>query len=103
MIYNMITGDMFTFSIIYTIVMLGFSEAFFFLYKGHPDRENSLFGDYLTTWMALFQMTMGEFNVSDWLIIDSCLFRIGQFRFNAIDHLNMVFFYLNCSQGKYKT
>lgn len=34
MIYSMITGDMFTFGIIYTIVLFGFSQAFFFLYKG---------------------------------------------------------------------
>lgn len=34
MIYSMITGDMFTFGIIYLIVLFGFSQAFYFLYKG---------------------------------------------------------------------
>lgn len=34
MIYSMLTGDMFTFGIIYTIVLVGFSQAFFFLFKG---------------------------------------------------------------------
>lgn len=34
MIFSMITGDMFTFGIIYLIVLFGFSQAFFFLYKG---------------------------------------------------------------------
>ncbi|KAJ8967525.1 hypothetical protein NQ314_002840 [Rhamnusium bicolor] len=36
MIYSMITGDMLTFGIIYTIVLFGFSQSFFFLYKGFP-------------------------------------------------------------------
>lgn len=35
MIYSMITGDMFTFGIIYLIVLFGFSQAFYFLYKGN--------------------------------------------------------------------
>lgn len=34
MIYSMITGDMFTFGIIYCIVLFGFSQSFYFLYKG---------------------------------------------------------------------
>lgn len=34
MIYSMITGDMFTFGIIYCIVLFGFSQSFFFLYRG---------------------------------------------------------------------
>ncbi|XP_055682448.1 uncharacterized protein LOC129789581 isoform X2 [Lutzomyia longipalpis] len=65
MIYSMITGDMFTFGIIYTIVLLGFSEAFFFLYKGHPQVSQTLFASYPSTWMALFQTTLGDYNYAD--------------------------------------
>lgn len=63
MIYSMITGDMFTFGIIYLIVLFGFSQAFYFLYKGHPQVESSLFATYPSTWMALFQTTLGDYNV----------------------------------------
>ncbi|XP_055713995.1 uncharacterized protein LOC129808214 [Phlebotomus papatasi] len=65
MIYSMITGDMFTFGIIYTIVLVGFSQAFFFLYKGHPQVAASLFASYPSTWMALFQTTLGDYNYAD--------------------------------------
>ncbi|XP_031621236.1 transient receptor potential cation channel subfamily V member 4 isoform X2 [Contarinia nasturtii] len=65
MIYSMITGDMFTFGIIYVIVLFGFSQAFYFLYKGHPQVEQTLFATYPTTWMALFQTTLGDYNYSD--------------------------------------
>ncbi|GAB0098795.1 Transient receptor potential cation channel subfamily V [Sergentomyia squamirostris] len=65
MIYSMITGDMFTFFIIYTIVLNGFSQAFFFLYKGHPQVSSSLFATYPSTWMALFQTTLGDYNYAD--------------------------------------
>lgn len=64
MIFSMITGDMFTFGIIYLIVLFGFSQAFFFLYKGHPQVEQTLFYTYPSTWMALFQTTLGDYNVS---------------------------------------
>lgn len=64
MIYSMITGDMFTFGIIYVIVLVGFSQAFYFLYKGHPQVDSTLFATYPTTWMALFQTTLGDYNVS---------------------------------------
>lgn len=64
MIFSMITGDMFTFGIIYTIVLFGFSQAFYFLYKGHPQVEQTLFHTYQSTWMALFQTTLGDYNVS---------------------------------------
>lgn len=63
MIYSMITGDMFTFGIIYVIVLFGFSQAFYFLYKGHPQVDSTLFATYPTTWMALFQTTLGDYNV----------------------------------------
>lgn len=64
MIFSMITGDMFTFGIIYLIVLFGFSQAFFFLYKGHPQLSSTLFHTYPSTWMALFQTTLGDYNVS---------------------------------------
>lgn len=64
MIYKMISGDMFTFSIIYGIMLLGFSEAFYFLNK-HPkmDKDSKYFS-YGSTWMALFHMTLGDYDVS---------------------------------------
>ncbi|XP_059616781.1 uncharacterized protein LOC132261808 [Phlebotomus argentipes] len=65
MIYSMITGDMFTFGIIYTIVIVGFSQAFFFLYKGHPQVASTPFATYPSTWMALFQTTLGDYNYAD--------------------------------------
>lgn len=64
MIYSMITGDMLTFGIIYTIVLFGFSQSFYVLYKGFPGVKSSLYHSYPTTWMALFQITLGDYNVS---------------------------------------
>ncbi|CRK89237.1 CLUMA_CG002996, isoform A [Clunio marinus] len=52
MIYSMITGDMFTFSIIYIIVLFGFSQAYFFLYKGHENVDETPYGTYASTWMG---------------------------------------------------
>lgn len=60
----MITGDMFTFSIIYIIVLFGFSQAYFFLYKGHENVEDTPYGTYFSTWMGLFQTTLGDYDVS---------------------------------------
>ncbi|EDV91710.1 uncharacterized protein LOC6566275 [Drosophila grimshawi] len=65
MIYSMITGDMFTFGIIYAIVLCGFSQAFYFLYKGHPQVQSTMFNTYTSTWMALFQTTLGDYNYPD--------------------------------------
>lgn len=65
MIYSMITGDMLTFGIIYTIVLFGFSQSFYFLYKGFPNLKSSLYASYPTTWMALFQITLGNYDVSN--------------------------------------
>lgn len=64
MIYSMITGDMFTFSIIYIIVLFGFSQAYFFLYKGHENVEETPYYSYFSTWMGLFQTTLGDYDVS---------------------------------------
>nr|XP_036232016.1 uncharacterized protein LOC106625964 [Bactrocera oleae] len=65
MIYSMITGDMFTFGIIYCIVLCGFSQAFYFLYKGHPQIQSTMFNTFPSTWMALFQTTLGDYNYPD--------------------------------------
>ena len=62
MIYSMITGDMLTFAIIYAIMLLAFSQAIFYLHRGHPDRP-PLFSNFLSTWMGLFQWTLGDYNV----------------------------------------
>lgn len=64
MIYSMITGDMLTFGIIYTIMLFGFSQSFYFLYKGFPGVKSSLYHSYPSTWMALFQITLGDYNVT---------------------------------------
>ncbi|XP_063218007.1 transient receptor potential cation channel subfamily V member 4 isoform X2 [Bacillus rossius redtenbacheri] len=65
MVYSMITGDMLTFGIIYMVVLFGFSQTFYFLYKGHPGVAASLYHSYPTTWMALFQITLGDYSYSD--------------------------------------
>lgn len=91
MIYSMITGDMFTFSIIYIIIMFGFSQAYFFLYKGHENVDETPYGTYASTWMGLLQTTLGDYDVSlvsftaltfqielDWII-----YRFRDFPFHA--------------------
>ncbi|XP_032691280.1 uncharacterized protein LOC116853977 [Odontomachus brunneus] len=65
MVYSMITGDMLTFGIIYTIVLFGFSQSFYFLYKGFPGVKSSLYHSYPSTWMALFQITLGDYNYAE--------------------------------------
>ena len=62
MIFSMITGDMFTFSIIYIIFLFGFSQAFYFIMKSVDDE--GLYSTYHTTWVALFHMTLGEYEVA---------------------------------------
>ncbi|XP_053618451.1 uncharacterized protein iav isoform X2 [Plodia interpunctella] len=62
MIYSMITGDMFTFGIIYCIILFGFSQSFYFLYRGFPNVQTTLFSSYPSTWMALFQITLGDYS-----------------------------------------
>lgn len=64
MIYSMLTGDMFTFGIIYSIVLVGFTQAFYFLYKGHPQVQTTPFNTYPATWMGLLQTTLGDYSVS---------------------------------------
>ncbi|XP_050533722.1 transient receptor potential cation channel subfamily V member 5 isoform X2 [Daktulosphaira vitifoliae] len=65
MVYLMITGDMLTFFVIYSVILSGFTQSFFFLYKGSPEVASSLYKSYPSTWMALFQVTMGEYNYAD--------------------------------------
>lgn len=65
MVYSMITGDMLTFGIIYAVVLFGFSQSFYFLYKGFPGVKSSLYNSYHSTWMALFQITLGDYNYTD--------------------------------------
>ena len=67
MIFSMITGDMFTFSIIYVIFLFGFSQAFFFMLKG--GEEDSMYNSYPTTWIALFHMTLGEYEVGGFEVL----------------------------------
>jgi hypothetical protein len=67
---QMITGDMFTFSIIYTIVLFGFSQAYFFLYKGHENVEDTPYYSYMSTWMGLFQTTLGDYDVSIGVVVE---------------------------------
>ena len=62
MIFSMITGDMFTFSIIYIIFLFGFSQAFHFIMKSTDDE--GMYAHYMTTWIALFHMTLGEYEVT---------------------------------------
>ncbi|CAG0880517.1 unnamed protein product [Cyprideis torosa] len=63
MIFSMITGDMFTFGIIYGIMLLFFSQAYFFLYRGHSDFQSTKFAGYHYTWMGLFHTTLGEYDM----------------------------------------
>ena len=64
MIYAMITGDMFRFSIIYVIFLFGFSQAFYFS-QSDFEGDGSLFYKYHSTWMGLFHMTLGEYEVRE--------------------------------------
>ena len=65
MIYSMVTGDMLTFAIIYAVFLLAFSQAVYFLHKGLPSKPPySLFQSYFSTWMGLFQWTLGNYNVN---------------------------------------
>lgn len=61
MIFSMITGDMFTFSIIYIILLFGFSQVFYYVQNTIPDAD--LYKHYTTTWIGLFHMTLGEYSV----------------------------------------
>lgn len=122
MIYSMITGDMFTFGIIYLIVLFGFSQAFYFLYKGHPQVESSLFATYPSTWMALFQTTLGDYNVchfyavfyrtcDNFLLSRNLVFRfeqynVSEFGENCVCHFHdicahSIAQHVDCYDGKY--
>ena len=64
MIFSMITGDMFTFSIIYIIFLFGFTQSFHFIMK---TTEAEGYDKYMTTWISLFHMTLGEYEVKIFL------------------------------------
>ncbi len=67
MVFSMITGDMFTFSIIYIIILFGFSQSFYFLEKNISGAGN--WAEYSTTWVALFHVTLGDYNVSNLFVL----------------------------------
>ncbi|XP_076372921.1 transient receptor potential cation channel subfamily V member 5-like [Tachypleus tridentatus] len=64
MIYNMLVGDIFRFSIIYVIFLLGFTQTFYFLFKGHLGKTTK-FESYPRTWMSLFHMTLGFYEYQE--------------------------------------
>ncbi|XP_054709166.1 transient receptor potential cation channel subfamily V member 5-like [Uloborus diversus] len=68
MIYSMVVGDMFRFSIIYTIFLFAFTQAFYFLFKNQPNHRgdsNKRFSSYPVTWMGLFHMTLGSYDYEE--------------------------------------
>ncbi|XP_037068831.1 transient receptor potential cation channel subfamily V member 6-like [Pollicipes pollicipes] len=65
MVFKIITNDMVTFFIIYSIFLLAFTQAFFFLYRGTPNRATSKFTTYIDTWMGLFHMTLGDYDFGE--------------------------------------
>nr|XP_039262260.1 transient receptor potential cation channel subfamily V member 5-like [Styela clava] len=58
MIYKMIVGDLLIFLIIYSIFLLGFSQAMFVIFRGTP---HEFFSDWFESIMVMFLMTLGEF------------------------------------------
>ncbi|XP_067126001.1 transient receptor potential cation channel subfamily V member 5-like [Centruroides vittatus] len=62
MIYSILTGDMFRFSIIYFIFLLAFTQAFYFLFKSQKSKR---FQTYPKTWITLFQMTLGNYEYDE--------------------------------------
>ncbi|OWF42778.1 Transient receptor potential cation channel subfamily V member 6 [Mizuhopecten yessoensis] len=63
MIYKMCVGDLVRFGAIYTIFLLAFCQAFYFLFQGATDSQG--FTNLGDTIMTLFQMTLGEFKYQD--------------------------------------
>ncbi|XP_060075724.1 transient receptor potential cation channel subfamily V member 5-like [Ylistrum balloti] len=63
MIYKMCVGDLVRFGAIYTIFLLAFCQAFYFLFQGATDSQG--FNNLGDTIMTLFQMTLGEFKYQD--------------------------------------
>ncbi|XP_021355594.1 transient receptor potential cation channel subfamily V member 6-like isoform X7 [Mizuhopecten yessoensis] len=58
MIYKMIKGDLFRFVIIYTVFIIGFSQAMYIVFRGIPDTP---FSDPAEAVMGMFMMSLGEF------------------------------------------
>ena len=63
MIYKMIAGDIFSFSIIYSLLLFGFSLAFYYLYKNAGIEPHETYIDFGEAIMITFQMTLGDFKV----------------------------------------
>ena len=78
MIFSMITGDMFTFSIIYIIILFGFSQAFYTLQKSAKN-PGQYYKGYHTTWVGMFHMTLGEYSVN-------------QLKYHVIQNINSLSF-----------
>ena len=60
MIYEMIAGDILTFASIYIVLLLGFSQGFFYLYKNAATDVTTM-NSYWEAFLLSFQMTLGEF------------------------------------------
>ncbi|XP_062610763.1 uncharacterized protein LOC134272556 isoform X2 [Saccostrea cucullata] len=65
MIYKMLLGDLLRFGIIYVIFLTGFTQAFYFLFRGNTSNQSQGFDDIGDTVLTLFQMTLGEFKYQD--------------------------------------
>ncbi|XP_078309757.1 uncharacterized protein LOC111108840 isoform X4 [Crassostrea virginica] len=65
MIYKMLLGDLLRFGIIYVIFLTGFTQAFYFLFRGNSSTQSQGFDDIGDTVLTLFQMTLGEFKYQD--------------------------------------
>lgn len=65
MIYKMLLGDLLRFGIIYVIFLTGFTQAFYFLFRGNTSTQSQGFDDIGDTVLTLFQMTLGEFKYQD--------------------------------------
>ena len=60
MIYEMIAGDILTFASIYIVLLLGFSQGFYYLYKNAATSVTTM-NNYWEAFLLSFQMTLGEF------------------------------------------
>ena len=50
-------------------MLFGFTKSFYFLYKRLPGVETEAkYNTWGTTWMALFHMTLGDYDVSKLLL-----------------------------------
>uniref|UniRef100_A0A1I8IMT8 Bestrophin homolog n=1 Tax=Macrostomum lignano TaxID=282301 RepID=A0A1I8IMT8_9PLAT len=61
MIYKMIRGDMARFGIIYSIVLVCFAQAYYFLFQDIEQTSITSFREPHVALMTLLQMTLGDF------------------------------------------